>query len=100
MANSCCRPSARTRNRFATFAQAISSTMPTVPSRIQSIGRTSPTRSSAKGRTRGPIRVSSSIFRVNPGGMGKRSMAIGIMRAMSALACAMVTPGFRRATDW
>ena len=39
IASSCWRPSARTRNRLATFAQATSSTMPTVPSRIHSICR-------------------------------------------------------------
>ena len=41
-ASSCCRPSARTRNRFATFAHAISSTMPTVPSSTHSTRPTSP----------------------------------------------------------
>ena len=42
IASSCCRPSARTRNRLATLAQAISSTRPTVPSSTHSTRPTSP----------------------------------------------------------
>ena len=54
IASSCCRPSARTRNRLATLAHAISRTRPTVPSRIQSIWPTSPITSADSGRTLRP----------------------------------------------
>ncbi len=43
IASSCCRPSARTSSRFATFAHAISRTMPTVPMRTHSTSVRSPT---------------------------------------------------------
>ncbi len=81
MASSCCRPSARTRNRFATLAQAMSRTMPTVPSRTQSTWPTSPMTSAASGRTLGPILTSSNISRLKPGGSRNRSTSVGIIRA-------------------
>jgi len=46
IATSFCRLSARTRRRFATLAQAIRRTNETVPRRIQSAVRTSPTTTS------------------------------------------------------
>ena len=99
-ASSDCLPSARTRNRFATLAQAMSITKPTVPSRIHSIGPTSPIASTESGRTFGPMRTSSSIFRVKPGGIGNPSAATGISRPTSAFAWSSVTPGRSRATPW
>ena len=60
----------------------------------------SPTTSTVSGRTRAPIRASSNIFFVKPGGSGKRSTSVGSSRSISALAWAMVTPGFSRATPW
>ena len=55
IASSCCRASARTRNRFATLAQAMSRTRPTVPSSTHSTRPTSPMTSAASGLTLGPI---------------------------------------------
>ena len=46
------RTDERASSRFATFAQAISSTQPTAASSVSSAGRTSPTRSSCSGMTR------------------------------------------------
>ena len=43
------RPSARDRSRFATFAQAMSSTKPTDPASTMSDRRTSPTTCSCSG---------------------------------------------------
>ena len=60
----------------------------------------SPTTSTSSGRTSDPNRASSNIFRVKPGGSGKRSVSDGIRRATSALACSMVTPGLSRAMPW
>ena len=73
IASSCCRPSARTSSRFATLAHAINSTMPTVPISTHSVLPTSPTRSSFSSRRFGPIRASSNIFALKPGGAGNRS---------------------------
>ena len=87
IASSCWRPSARTRNRFATFPQAMSSTTPTAARRIHRISPTLPITSSASGRTFG---CSSSLAKT--GGSSE------IMRATSALAWASVTPGFSRAS--
>ena len=81
------------------FAQAMRSTMTMVPIRTQRTLPTSPTRSCLKGRRRGPIRASSNIFLLKPGGAGKRSNERGNRRATSASACVMVTPGLSRATD-
>jgi hypothetical protein len=44
-----CRASARASSRFATLAQAISSTSPTAPMSSHIFGRTLPTRSSSSG---------------------------------------------------
>ena len=61
---------------------------------------TLPTRSCLNGRKRGAIRASSNIFLLKPGGGSKRSKERGRRRATSASACAIVTPGLSRATDW
>jgi len=53
-ASSCCRASARTRNRFATFAQAMRRTSPTVPKSTHNTRSTSPITSADNGRTRVP----------------------------------------------
>ena len=98
MANSCWRPSARTNSRFATFAHAISSTMPIVPISTHSTLPMSPTRSRLNGRRFGPRRPSSNIFTLYPGGAWNLWVAMGSMRATSALARSIVTPGFSRAT--
>lgn len=85
---------------MATFAHAMSRTIPTVASSTHSTCPTSPITSSASGLTLGPILMSSKTWRVKPGGAGNRSKASGIIRATSAFACAIVTPGFKRAIAW
>ena len=98
IASSCCRPSARTRSRLATLAHAISRTRPIVPISSHSDVPASPMRSCFSGRTTGARRASSNILTLNPGNGGKRVNESGIMRATSAVACAIVTPGLSRAT--
>ena len=97
IASSRCRPSARTRNRLATLAQAMSSTSPTVPKRIHRTLPMSPTASCFSGRMYGLRWISSSIFCVKPGGSGNFFSVMGIIRATSALACSRVMPGFNLA---
>ena len=97
MASSLCRPSARTRKRFATLAHAMRSTIPTVASSTQSTLPTSPTASCFRGRTFGPSLASSIILAVNPGGSGNFFRVSGIMRATSAFAWSKVIPGLSRA---
>ena len=58
---------------------------------------TSPTTSFLSGRRLGPIRASSKSLALKPGGAGKVRVTRGSMRAMSALACLMVTAGLSRA---
>ncbi len=98
IASSCWRDSALTRSRFATLAQAMRSTIPMVPISTHRTFRTSPTRSSLSDRITGLRPTSSNILTLPPGNGGKRVSEIGIKRATSALAWAIVTPGFRRAT--
>ena len=97
MASSCCRDSALTRSRFATFAQAMRSTIPIVPINTHNTFCTSPTRSSLSEQMLGVRRASSNILMLPPGNGGKRVSEIGIMRATSALAWAIVVPDFNRA---
>ena len=85
IASSCWRPSARTRNRFATFPQAMSSTTPTAARRIQRMRPMSPI--DVVGQ-RTNVRLAVSASRTRRG-------SSGIMRATSALAWASVTPGFK-----
>ena len=69
IANSCCRPSARTSSRLATLAQAISSTMPMVPISTHSTLPISPITSCFSGRTLGAmLRLFEHLRAVNPGG--------------------------------
>ncbi len=85
-----CRPSARDSSRFATFVQAISSTMPTAATRMPSVVRTFPTTCSSSG----------TIENVNPPfggyscGCSRRSRAV--IRSISACAAATVTPRQRQ----
>ena len=67
------------------------------PISTQSVFPTSPMTSVFNGRRFGPMRASSKILALKPGGAGKVRATIGNMRAMSALACSIVTPGLRRA---
>ena len=97
IASSCRRPSTRTSSKFATFAQAISSTIAMDPISTHKTLPTSPTTSCFNGRRFGAIPAFSNSFMLNPSGAGKLRFAIGNMRATSALACAIVTPGFSRA---
>ena len=85
-ASSCCRPSARTSSRFATFAHAISSTMPIVPISTHSADPTSPITSAFSSRKFGSSLASSNIFRLKPANGGNFARAIGISRAPSAVA--------------
>ena len=82
-----CRPVARVSSRLATLAHAISSTSVTDPSTTSTASRTSPTTDSTSGTT-SMVKVRSrlSFSRMRPA-----------MAATSAFACAIVTPGFRRA---
>ena len=74
--------------------------MPTVAISTQSTSPTSPTTSRARGRMSGPIRASSNILTVIPCGILNFCESIGKTRAASAFACAIVTPGFKRANAW
>jgi hypothetical protein len=56
MASSCCRPSARTSIRVATFAHAISITMPNVPMTTHNALPALPTTSCLSGRSAGVMR--------------------------------------------
>src|ERR1700730_12820841 len=49
IANSFCRPEGRTKNKFATFAQAISNTRATAPNNTSTSRKLAPTASSRKG---------------------------------------------------
>ena len=64
-------PRRRTSNRLATFAQAISSTSPSVPITTQSAVPTSPTMSCFSGWICGPKRALRKTARSNPGGGGQ-----------------------------
>ena len=57
----------------------------------------SPTTSCFSGRRLGWKWAFSKSAGLNPSGAGKLRMAIGSKRAMSAFACSIVTPGFKRA---
>ena len=98
IASSCCRDSALTRSRFATFAHAMRRTSPIVAISTHKTVRTSPTRSSLSESTLGRIRASSNILTLPPGNGGKRVSEIGISRATSAVAWSIEIPGFSRAT--
>jgi hypothetical protein len=100
IASSWRRPSARTRSRFATLAQAINNTMPTVPISTQSVPPISPTRTSWSGRRLGAMRASVYCARLKLGLMGNFVGAISSIRPRSALACASVTPGLSLAMPW
>ena len=91
-ASSCWRPSALTRSRLATFAQAISSTTPMLPISTQRTLPRLPTTSCLSGRTLGRILASSNSLTLKPGGGGNLVFTMGIMRATSAFAWARVTP--------
>ena len=67
IASSCWRPSARTSSRFATLAQAINRTMPTVPISTHSVLPMSPTRTSFSKRKRGAMRASAEHCRAEAG---------------------------------
>ena len=62
-----------------------------------SVFSTSPTSSSFTDRNTGLMRASSKIFTLPPGNGGNRRREMGIMRAASAFACAIVVSGFSRA---
>ena len=81
--------------RFATLAQAISSTRLMVPINTQSALPVSPTTSCFSGRRAGLSRLST---RTLPGGGGQACDPDLKIRSRSAFACANVTPGFSRAT--
>ena len=74
---------------IATFAHAISRTIPIVPITTQSVAPTSPTMSCFSGRSDGSKRDALGPVSLNH---------IGIMRATSAFACSSVTPGLSLAT--
>ncbi len=65
-----------------------------VPISTHNAFRTSPTRSSLNERISGERRAFSNIASVAPGNGGNRRSAIGIIRAASARARSMVSPGF------
>ena len=96
-ASSCCRASTRTNSKFVTFAPAISSTRPSVPITTHSTSLTLPTTSCFNGRSSGVICQRSYQCGSLPGPFDQDSIQIGSMRVRSALACAIVTPGFSRA---
>ena len=84
MATSFWRPAARVSSRFATLAQALSSTKTTDPSNTSMARRTSPTTWSSSPVTVMPkVRSRLSFCR----------MRLAMM-SMSACACRTVTPGF------
>ena len=72
-----CRTDERASSRFATFAQAMSSTQPTAASSVSSAGRTSPTRSSCSGITRSAQPVPAGIVgRILRAALGERVDAL------------------------
>ena len=77
----------RASSRFATLAQAISSTSETAPSRISSDGRLVPATSSGRPRTPTPH------FALNA---GYSFASCRLMVFNSASACSIVAPGFSR----
>ena len=96
-ANSCCRASTLTSNKFVTFAQAISSTTPIVPITTHSNSPTLPITSCFSGanhRRDFPRLVN---MRIDPGPLDQESIQIGSIRVRSALASAIVAPGLSRA---
>src|ERR1017187_5767636 len=93
VASSCWRPSALTRRRLATLAQAMRRTTPMLPISTQRTLPSSPTTSSLSGRTLAWMPACSNILALKPAGGGNFRLTIGIMRATSAFACARVTPG-------
>jgi len=97
MASSWRRPSTRTRSRLATFAHATSRTMAMEPMRTHSTLPISPTTSCFKERSLGAILAFINMSALKPSGAGKLRMVMPSSRAMSALACSMVTPGLSRA---
>ncbi|MCG3160997.1 MAG: hypothetical protein JMDDDDMK_02110 [Acidobacteria bacterium] len=88
-ATSRCRPAARASSRLATFAQAISKTIPTAPSSTNKARRISPVNCVRSGTTLTPQLALKSYERSNwpP------------MTFISACACSNVTPGLSLATD-
>ena len=89
-ANSCSRVVALASIRLARFAQAISRTNPTAPSRISSACLTSPTSCSRTGITFAPMPLLT----------GNSFSTSEATPDISACACGTVTPGFRRATTY
>ena len=89
MASSFWRAAARASSRFATFAQAISSTNATAPSKTNKAVLTSPTIASRMGMTAtlSPLSIQVGYRRRNS---SPRSF-------IWARACSIVTPGFKRA---
>src|ERR1039457_5191843 len=92
-ANSCWRPLARTRSRFATLAQAINNTMPTVPINTQRVLPISPTKTFLRKRSRGAMRASTKAVRLQPGFIGNFSAAMGSMRVRLREGHARFKPG-------
>src|SRR5262249_11516781 len=86
IANSCERPSARTRSRFATLAQAINNTAPIVAITTQRLLPISPIRSSRSRRIFGPRRASSNICLLSSAGAGMLLNSTSIIRLRSAFA--------------
>jgi hypothetical protein len=80
------RAADRASNMCATLAHAMSSTKPAAPSSTSSVGRTSPTTLSLSGVTVTPPLVP-----------GNSRSSRAVMVAISARACASVTPGASRA---
>ena len=97
-ASSCWRDSARTSRRFATFAHAMSMTMAIVPITTHSAPAAFPTTSCLSGRSAGAMSQVSYTCGSTPPSMGHERIQIGTIRATSALAAAIVTPGLRSAT--
>ena len=98
IASSCWRDSARTSSRLATFAHAMSSTIPIVPISTHEHGahvadEVVLERADVR-RDAAPPRTSCTL---PPGNGGNRVSETGISRATSAVACAIVAPGFSRA---
>ena len=63
-----------------------------------SVPPTSPTTSCRSDRRFGPNLACSKSFTLKPSGAGNERSTIGSMRATSAFAASIVTPGLRRAT--
>ena len=91
IASSFRRDNVRVKSRLPTLAQAISSTSDTAARRTTNGVRRSPTSTSWSGITVAPQPALSLGY--------SRSSRVE-MAVISALACASVTPGFRRATTW